>query len=124
MKDMKKMSLKNIFNWLYAATLDRVIVMSGRRPREDREKISSLYRPISVSYLFRISLVSLFLLLLGGWSTQAWGKKDHNGYAYAWPNTSTSGSSNAGGVYVSLNGNTPSKDSDYKGYDNSGKVPY
>lgn len=121
MKDMKKMSLKNIFNWLYAATLDRVIVMSGRRPREDREKISSLYRPISVSYLFRISLVSLFLLLLGGWSTQAWGKKDHNGYAYAWPNTSTSGSSNAGGVYVSLNGNTPSKDSDYKGYDNSGK---
>lgn len=67
---------------------------------------------------FRVAILAVLLVFVGGWNTQAWGK-DHNGYAYAWPNTSTTGSSNAGGVYVSLNGNTPSSDSDYKGYDNS-----
>ena len=69
---MKKMSFKCIFNWLYAKTLDRA--MTERQPREDREPISPVYRPVCVSYVSRTMLVSLFLLVLGGWNTQAWGE--------------------------------------------------
>ena len=68
---MKKMSFKCIFNWLYAKTLNRA--MSDRQPREDREMNHSVYRPVCVSYVSRTMLVSLFLLVLGGWNTQAWG---------------------------------------------------
>lgn len=64
---MKKMSFKCIFNWLYAKTLNRA--MSDRQPREDRETISPVYRPVRVSYVSRISLV---LLLLVGMSTNVW----------------------------------------------------
>ena len=57
---MKMMNLKSIFSWLYGTTIDRAMK-------------TSVYRPVSVPYVARISLVSLFLLVLGGWSTLAWG---------------------------------------------------
>lgn len=69
---MKKMSFKCIFNRLCAKTLNRA--MSDRQPREDREMKTSLYRLVCVSYVSRTMLVSLFLLVLGGWNTQAWGE--------------------------------------------------
>lgn len=68
---MKKMNMKTIINWLYATVIDRA--KTERRPRENREKNFSLYRPVSVPYAARISLVSLFLLVLGGWSSEVWG---------------------------------------------------
>ncbi len=57
---MKKMSFESIFNWLYAKTLDRATN-------------HSVYRPVSVSYMSRISLIALLLLVLGGWNSEAWG---------------------------------------------------
>ena len=54
------MSFESIFNWLYAKTLDRAMN-------------HSVYRPVSVSYLSRISLIALLLLVLGGWNSEAWG---------------------------------------------------
>lgn len=84
---MKKMNLKRIFNWLYAKMLDRA--MSDRRPREDRETISPVYRLVSVPYVSRVSLIALLLLVLGGWNTQAWA---------AWP--TYSGSCNTSGYVV------------------------
>ncbi len=68
---MKKMSFKCIFNRLCAKTLNRA--MSDRQPREDRETISPVYRPVCVSYVSRVSLVALLLLLLGGWNSVVWG---------------------------------------------------
>ncbi len=68
---MKKMNLKRIFNWLYGDGLDRS--MSERQPREDRETISQVYRPVCVSYVSRISLVALLLLVVGSWNSEAWG---------------------------------------------------
>lgn len=62
------------------------------------------------------TLLIIFSML--GISTNLLGAT-YYGQAYAWPNTSTDGSSNAGGVYVSYKGNKPSSDSDYKAYDNS-----
>lgn len=59
----------------------------------------------------------LFALLLLSVSN-VWGAT-YSGEAYAWPNTSKSGSSYAGGVYVSYKDNRPSSDSDYKAYDSS-----
>ena len=73
---MKKMSFKCIFNWLYAKTLDRA--MSDRQPREDRAMNHSVYRPVRVSYVSRISLIALLLLFLGGWNTQAWAQLPYN----------------------------------------------
>ena len=67
MKDMKQMNMKNIFNWIYDKMLDRE--MSGRRSREDRA-INSIYRPISVLNVVRMSLVCLFTILFSG---QVWG---------------------------------------------------
>ena len=60
---MKKMSFKCIFNWLYAKTLNRA--MSDRQPREDRETISPVYRPVRVSYVsaFLSSMCSQWGLL-------------------------------------------------------------
>lgn len=60
---MKKMSFRSIFNWLYAKTLDRA--MSDRQPREDRETISPVYRPVCVSYVsaFLSSMCSQWGLL-------------------------------------------------------------
>ncbi len=39
---------------------------------------TSLYRLVSVSYVSRISLIALLLLLLGGWNTQAWAQLPYN----------------------------------------------
>ena len=64
------MSLKRIFSWLYAKTLDRA--MTERRARDNRAMNPALYRPVCLSYVSRTMLISLFLLLLGGWNSQAW----------------------------------------------------
>ena len=67
---MKKMNMKTIINWLYATVIDRA--KTERRPRENREKNFSLYRPVSVPYLSRISLVLLMVALFGV-NVEAWG---------------------------------------------------
>ena len=95
---MKKMSFRSIFNWLYAKTLDRA--MSDRRPREDRETISPVYRLVSVSYVARISLVALLLLVLGGWNSEAWAGQAHV-YVYSSPQ-------DEGYVYVATSNSAPS----------------
>lgn len=65
------MNMKTIINWLYATVIDRA--MTERRPREDRAMNHSVYRPVSVPYLSRISLVCLFLLVFGGLNSEVWG---------------------------------------------------
>lgn len=118
---MKKMNLKRIFNWLYGDGLDRA--MTERRPREDREAISPVYRPVCVSYVSRTMLVALLLLLLGGWNTQAWGKTWY-GKANAYAVYNNSINRTAGGVYVSLNGNWPENDDNFIDRDNSSNDKY
>ena len=66
---MKKMSLKSIFSWLYAKTLDRA--MTKRQPRDNRAMNPALYRPVCLSYVSRTMLISLFLLL--GANMNVWG---------------------------------------------------
>lgn len=78
---MKKISFESIFNWLYAKTLDRA--MSEIQPREDRETISPVYRPVSVPYLSRTMLVALLLLFVGAWNNAAWGQTYDNGTWYS-----------------------------------------
>ena len=72
---MKTMNLKCIFNWLYGNGDDRA--MTERQPREERGMKTSLYRPVSVSYVSRVSLVALLLLIgvsNGAWADQlSWG---------------------------------------------------
>ncbi|MBR1515276.1 MAG: hypothetical protein IJ621_00815 [Paludibacteraceae bacterium] len=97
---MKKMNLKRIFNWLYGDGLDRA--MTERRPREDREAISPVYRPVCVSYVARTMLVCLFLLLLGGWNSQAWGGN------VTLKVTAESSPSTSGYVYVAKSNSAPS----------------
>ena len=46
---MKTKNLKCIFNWLYGNGSDRAL--TERQPREERGMKTSLYRPVSVSYL-------------------------------------------------------------------------
>ena len=106
---MKKMNMKTIINWLYATVIDRE--KTERRPREDRAN-SSVYRPVCVSYVSRTALVALFLLVLGGWSTQAWGAwYPEHFYAKLTVNTSPSG---AGKVIVDTEYKTPSAESDWE----------
>lgn len=54
------MSFKSIFNWLYAATLDRAMN-------------HSVSRRSLVGLSPRTLLVALLLLVLGGWNSEAWG---------------------------------------------------
>lgn len=67
-------------------------------------------------------LTMVILLVLGGWSSEAWGRE---GVAYAWPNTSstTKNSLNDGtipcGVYVSMESTTPPN---YYQYDNASQT--
>ena len=77
---MKMMNLKSIFSWLYGTTIDRAMN-------------HSVYRPVSVPYVARISLVSFFLLVLG--AGEIWGgtyyakcrvisKPSQGGYVSVW----------------------------------------
>ena len=61
----------------------------------------SVYRPVCVPYVSRTMLVTLFLLLLGGWNTQAWGWAGAKVYVYSNP-------SNGGYVYVNTSNSGPS----------------
>lgn len=104
------MNMKTIINWLYATVIDRA--MTERRPREDRAMNHSVYRPVSVSYLSRISLVSLFLLVFGGWNSEVWGKwYPEHFYAKLTVNTSPSG---CGKVIVDTKYTTPTAESDWE----------
>ena len=107
MKDMKKMSFESIFNWLYAAIFGRETVETWSS--DDRTINHSVSRPVSVSYLSRISLIALMLLVLGGWNTQAWaGAGDITFYASIEASPSTGGT-------VSLSpGTSQPKTSSYK----------
>lgn len=61
----------------------------------------SVYRPVCVPYVSRTMLVTLFLLFLGGWNTQAWGWAGAKVYVYSNP-------SNGGYVYVNTSNSGPS----------------
>ena len=93
------MCFKSIFNWLYATVIDRA--MTERQPREDRAMNHSVYRPVSVSYLSRISLVALLLLFVGGWNSEVWGWAGARVYVFSNP-------SNGGYVYVNTSNSGPS----------------
>lgn len=67
---MKKMSFESIFNWLYAAIFGRETVETWSS--DDRTINHSVSRRPLVDLLSRTILISLFLLVLGGWNTQAW----------------------------------------------------
>ncbi|MBR2167275.1 MAG: InlB B-repeat-containing protein, partial [Paludibacteraceae bacterium] len=97
---MKMMNLKSIFSWLYAIVIDRAMN-------------HSVYRPVSVSYVARISLVSLFLLVLGGLNSEVWGASwwPYNFYAKLIVNTSPSG---CGKVIVDTKYTTPTAESDWE----------
>lgn len=82
---MKKMSFESIFNWLYAAIFGRETVETWSS--DDRTINHSVSRRPLVDLSSRIILISLFLLVLGGWNTQAWatwptysGSCDQSGY--------------------------------------------
>ena len=83
---MKKMSFESIFNWLYAAIFGRETVETWSS--DDRTINHSVSRRPLVDLSSRTILISLFLLVLGGWNTQAWatwptfsGSCSTNGYA-------------------------------------------
>ena len=83
---MKKMSFESIFNWLYAAIFGRETVETWSS--DDRTINHSVSRRPLVDLSSRTILISLFLLVFGGWNTQAWatwptfsGSCSTNGYA-------------------------------------------
>ena len=70
-----------------------------------------------------LTMLALLMVCLFGVNEKAWGSE---GKAYAWPNTSSTDKTNSlatgkinCGVYVSLNGNTPSGKGNYYQYDSS-----
>ena len=67
---MKKMSFESIFNWLYAAIFGRETVETWSS--DDRTINHSVSRRPLVNLSSRTILISLFLLVFGGWNTQAW----------------------------------------------------
>ena len=70
-----------------------------------------------------LTMLALLMVCLFGVNESAWGKTWY-GKAYAKAVFNNSVNRTAGGVYVSLNGNWPSKDEDYKDDDNSSKDKY